>query len=98
MPTPTTPETIIQVLQILLPAGYLIVRESEDGQSKPMGEKEAAAYLKTSVHVLRRLHTNGLGPPFRKIGRDKVYLCEDLDRWIKEEPSFRSPTQYRAAG
>ncbi len=53
-------------------------------------EKQAAPYIGMSRSFLRQSRMNGRrknrtpGPPFLKIGRKVLYLCEDLDTWLLE--------------
>ena len=93
------PDTIkLEVLRELLPNGYEIVRAGEGAAGEPMDEDQAAAYLKTSVHVLRRHATSGTGPLYRKVGRKRVYLKPDLDEWARDLDTYRSPAECRATG
>ena len=81
--TVTLPATLrVELLREMLPEGWAIVREGE-GTEAPMDEHQAAEWLKTSVHVLRRHRTNGDGPAFRKIGRNPVYMAADLLEWVQ---------------
>jgi hypothetical protein len=93
------PDSIkLEVLREMLPNGYEIVHAGENAAGEPMDEDQAAAYLKTSVHVLRRHATNGTGPLYRKVGRKRVYFRPELDDWARHLDTYRSPTESRAIG
>ena len=53
-------------------------------------EKQAAPYIGMSRSFLRQSRMNGKrrnrtpGPPFLKIGRQVLYLADDLDAWLLE--------------
>jgi len=42
---------------------------------------QAAAYLKMSSRLLKRLRKNGTGPLFRRHSRFVQYHIDDLDAW-----------------
>ncbi len=46
---------------------------------------QAAAYLKLSNRLLRRLRTRGEGPVFRRHSRYIQYHIDDLDAWSVEQ-------------
>jgi hypothetical protein len=91
------PSLIIEVLQQLLPEGYVIAAPGE-GPDEPMNEASASAWLQTTPRVLRRLRTSGEGPVYRKVGREPVYLKSDLEAWLRDRPALHSTAEYRHAG
>jgi hypothetical protein len=44
-------------------------------------ETEAAAYLRTTVRVLRALRRASLGPRYARVGRRIIYRLADLQEW-----------------
>ncbi len=45
---------------------------------------QAAAYLKISSRLLKRLRVRGAGPIFRRHSRFVQYHIDDLDLWSRE--------------
>ncbi|WP_066827740.1 helix-turn-helix domain-containing protein [Sphingomonas mali] len=45
---------------------------------------QAAAYLKISSRLLKRLRVRGEGPVFRRHSRFVQYHIDDLDQWSRE--------------
>jgi len=84
------PTLRVELLRELLPDGWEIV-QAGDTTEAPMDEAQAAAWLHTSVHVLRRHRTTGTGPAYRKVGRNPVYLPEDLREWVQGIKPRKSP-------
>jgi hypothetical protein len=48
--------------------------------------EEAAHLLRVSISCLRKWRTQGLGPPWRRVGRRIVYRRCDLERWYDLQP------------
>jgi len=46
-----------------------------------LSEEEAAELLGQSVRTLQGWRSKGLGPAFRKIGRNVEYVSEDVEEW-----------------
>jgi excisionase family DNA binding protein len=70
--------------------------------SGPMGddeglltEEEVAALLQVSVPEVRRLHLEGAGPPFVKIGRQTRYRQAVVQRWLAGDGQGSSPVENR---
>jgi predicted DNA-binding transcriptional regulator AlpA len=67
-----------------------------------MRRSEVADTLGVSVRTLENWGRDGLGPAFRRIGREAYYLRSDLDAWILAQPAFgevQSPSaQGKGAG
>lgn len=55
---------------------------------KTLTEREAAAYLGVAASTLRQGRCEGRRenrmppPPYVRIGRKILYICEDLDLWL----------------
>lgn len=49
---------------------------------------ELAAYLQVPVQTIYRWNSRRTGPKFTKLGRHVRYLWEDIDRWVKNSPTF----------
>jgi predicted DNA-binding transcriptional regulator AlpA len=45
--------------------------------------KQAAAFLGTTVNTLADWRTDGIGPPYVKIGYLVKYQCRDLHQWVQ---------------
>ena len=52
---------------------------------------QAAAYLKISSRLLRRLRTKGEGPRYRRHCRFVQYHIADLDAWSDEHAAQAAP-------
>lgn len=52
-----------------------------------LNTEQAAAYLKISALLLRRLRRNGTGPVFRRHCRYVQYHIDDLDAWSRAQSS-----------
>ena len=89
------PALVVEVLQALLPEGYVITAPGESPTDEPMNEEQAAAYLQSTPGVMRSMHTNGDGPVYRKVGRKPVYLKSDIDAWLHAQPGRRSSAECR---
>jgi hypothetical protein len=50
-----------------------------------LNSEQAAAYLKISGRLLRRLRSEGRGPVFRRHCRFIQYHIDDLDGWSREQ-------------
>ena len=44
-------------------------------------EREAAAYLCTTMRALRNLRRKGAGPSYTRVGRTTIYRLADLQKW-----------------
>ena len=49
-----------------------------------LNTEQAAAYLKLSSRLLKRLRRDGKGPVFRRHSRYVQYHIDDLDSWSAE--------------
>ena len=49
-----------------------------------LNTEQAAAYLKLSVRLLKRLRRAGKGPVYRRHSRFVQYHIDDLDDWSRE--------------
>jgi hypothetical protein len=59
-----------------------ITRATRAKQGSPfLNTDQAAAYLKLSARVLKRLRRAGTGPVFRRHSRFVQYHIDDLDAW-----------------
>jgi predicted DNA-binding transcriptional regulator AlpA len=58
-------------------------------------EEEVAALLQLSVPMVRRLHSQGAGPPCVKIGRQTRYRQAVVQRWLAEDGQGSSPVENR---
>ena len=58
-------------------------------------EEEVAALLELSVPLVRRLHLEGAGPPFVKIGRQTRYRQAVVQRWLAGDSQGSSPVEHR---
>lgn len=54
--------------------------------------EEGARRIKKSKSFLEHRRIDGTGPRFYKIGRKCIYHVNDLDAWVREQPS--EPTRY----
>lgn len=62
-----------------------IVRANRAKRGSPfLNTDQAAAYLKMSVRLLKRLRRDGKGPVFRRHSRYVQYHIDDLDAWSTE--------------
>jgi predicted DNA-binding transcriptional regulator AlpA len=52
--------------------------------------REAAEFLGVRPATLVDWRLKGTGPMFRRLGRVVVYEAEHLNRWVDEQPVFRS--------
>ena len=52
---------------------------------------QAAAYLKISSRLLKRLRVKGAGPTFRRHCRFVQYHIDDLDAWSAEQATRTVP-------
>lgn len=50
-----------------------------------LNSEQAAAYLKISSRLLKRLRMNGGGPRFRRHSRFVQYHIDDLDAWSRAQ-------------
>lgn len=65
-----------------------IVRAARAKRGSPfLNTEQAAAYLKISALLLRRLRRNGTGPVFRRHCRYVQYHIDDLDAWSRAQSS-----------
>jgi len=58
--------------------------------------RDAAQYLRMSKSTLDGWRSNGVGPPYMKVGRMVLYDVHDLDAWIKAK-KFKPTAEYAAA-
>lgn len=62
-----------------------IARASRAKRGSPfLNTDQAAAYLKMSSRLLKRLRRAGKGPVFRRHSRFVQYHIDDLDQWSSE--------------
>ena len=62
-----------------------ISRASRAKHGSPfLNTDQAAAYLKISSRLLKRLRVRGEGPVFRRHSRFVQYHIDDLDLWSRE--------------
>lgn len=62
-----------------------ITRANRAKRGSPfLNTDQAAAYLKLSVRLLKRLRSAGKGPVFRRHSRYVQYHIDDLDAWSSE--------------
>ena len=60
-----------------------------------MNTREAADYIRYSVHALQYWRSHGGGPPFIKVnGRRIMYRQSDLDEWIDSHGKQRTTSEY----
>jgi hypothetical protein len=65
-----------------------IARAARAKRGSPfLNTEQAAAYLKISALLLRRLRRNGTGPVFRRHCRYVQYHIDDLDAWSRAQSS-----------
>jgi hypothetical protein len=70
-----------------------IARANRAKRGSPfLNTDQAAAYLKMSGRLLKRLRRDGTGPVFRRHSRYIQYHIDDLDAW-SDEHSAREPGQ-----
>jgi hypothetical protein len=63
-----------------------IARASRAKRGSPfLNTEQAAAYLKLSSRLLKRLRRDGKGPVFRRHSRFIQYHIDDLDSWSDEQ-------------
>ena len=93
-----SPALKIELLREILPEGWEIVRSGDGPSEEPMDEEMAAAWLKTTIWVLRRHRTNGTGPLFRRVGKNPVYRRSDLQDWLDSLGAKRSLSEFRETG
>jgi len=63
-----------------------IMRANRAKRGSPfLNTEQAAAYLKISGRLLKRLRRAGKGPNFRRHGRSVQYHISDLDLWSAEQ-------------
>ena len=58
-------------------------------------EEEVAALLQLSVPMVRRLHLEGAGPPYVKIGWQTRYRQAVVQRWLAGDGQAGSPVENR---
>ena len=63
--------------------------ERRNKRSPFLTVEELAEYLRITVRQIRRMRTEGTGPPFRRHGGQIVYHQKEVDRW-SEDHSFTS--------
>lgn len=62
-----------------------IARANRAKRGSPfLNTEQAAAYLKMSSRLLKRLRRDGKGPVFRRHSRYVQYHIDDLDAWSEE--------------
>jgi Helix-turn-helix domain len=62
-----------------------ITRANRAKRGSPfLNTDQAAAYLKLSARLLKRLRRDGKGPVFRRHSRFVQYHIDDLDTWSDE--------------
>lgn len=62
-----------------------IARANRAKRGSPfLNTDQAAAYLKMSSRLLKRLRSNGVGPTFRRHSRFVQYHIDDLEGWSRE--------------
>ncbi|MET3473261.1 helix-turn-helix domain-containing protein [Novosphingobium sp. 1529] len=65
-----------------------IARAARAKRGSPfLNTEQAAAYLKISALLLRRMRRNGTGPVFRRHCRYVQYHIDDLDAWSRAQSS-----------
>lgn len=63
-----------------------IARATRAKRGSPfLNTDQAAAYLKISSRLLKRLRVRGEGPLFRRHSRFVQYHIDDLDAWSREQ-------------
>lgn len=62
-----------------------ITRANRAKRGSPfLNTDQAAAYLKLSGRLLKRLRSQGMGPLFRRHSRFVQYHIDDLDAWSRD--------------
>ncbi|BCO08591.1 hypothetical protein GF1_09670 [Desulfolithobacter dissulfuricans] len=46
---------------------------------------DAGRYLGISESMMRKMRSDGSGPPYKTIGRKIVYLRSDLQQWLENK-------------
>jgi hypothetical protein len=65
-----------------------IARATRARRGSPfLNTEQAAAYLKISPRLLKRLRRAGKGPVFRRHSRYVQYHIDDLDAWSRDQAS-----------
>jgi hypothetical protein len=68
-----------------------IARANRAKRGSPfLNTNQAAAYLRISVRLLKRLRRDGKGPVFRRHARFVQYHIDDLDAWSDEHSGRES--------
>ncbi|HET6917813.1 MAG TPA: helix-turn-helix domain-containing protein [Acidimicrobiales bacterium] len=62
------------------PATLPLADESE----RPIDQEELGALLKVSVRTVRRMEGRGELPPSIAGGRQRLYLRDEIDRWLRQ--------------
>lgn len=63
-----------------------ITRANRARRGSPfLNTEQAAAYLKISARLLKRLRRAGKGPVFRRHSRYVHYHIDDLDAWSRDQ-------------
>ncbi|WP_035273533.1 helix-turn-helix transcriptional regulator [Desulfogranum japonicum] len=54
---------------------------------QPIGldSSNGASYIGVSEAMMRKMRSDGSGPPYKKIGRKVIYLRKDLQRWLENQ-------------
>lgn len=63
-------------------------RQKDSPSQELMRRSEVADTLGISARTLENWGREGIGPAFRRIGREAFYLRSDLDAWILSQPAF----------
>lgn len=68
----------------------MIERATRAKRGSPfLNTDQAAAYLKISSRLLKRLRVRGQGPVFRRHCRFVQYHIDDLDTWSKDQAAWQ---------
>jgi hypothetical protein len=81
----TLTSLIVGVTSELHQLRLLFENRTAQPEGKPLNEQEAAAYCRMKVETLR-YYSKRLGHvPYIKVGRERLYLREDLDLFLRSK-------------
>ena len=71
------------------PTGQAVNPDPQPTKPLVMNDTEAAPILDVSVHTLRKMRSQGVGPAYCKVGKCVRYRLSDLEAYIQKQTVTR---------
>lgn len=71
------------------------IDDADTGKPLFLTPDEVADRLRLSSRTVASWRYTGNGPPFMRLGRRVLYRWQDVDNWLRNQPSFQSNADFQ---